>query len=74
MEKRDSLKTILVKTIADKYGITERSVYRVLAGDQENQAVFDDYMNLREEQEQRLAIYQNTPLLNAVKELVPFNR
>lgn len=69
---RDNLKAFLVKIIAEKHGITVRSVYRILDGDRDNPIVFDDYMILREEYEQQQAIYQNSPLLNEVNNTVPF--
>ncbi|MFT4062877.1 MAG: hypothetical protein QM642_11035 [Edaphocola sp.] len=72
MENRNGIKAEIAKVVAQKHHITVRSVYRILAGDQNNQAAFDDFYTLWQEHHQRMAMYQDTPLLNAVKELVPF--
>lgn len=63
-EKRNNLKAFIAKKVAENHEITVRQVYRVLAGDSENEEVFTDYMTMYEEVEQTL--------VNAVKKLVPF--
>jgi hypothetical protein len=62
--KRDSEVATRVKRTAELTGVDVRSVYRVLNGDQKNEIVLSTYMQLQEGE---------TLLMQAVKELVPFN-
>ena len=64
-DNRDSLKATLVKFVAKTEGVNERSVYRVLNAEQENEKVLDRYMIAKE--------YVETALVKAAKELVPIN-
>ncbi len=61
---RDAEVATRVKRTAELTGVTERSVYRVLNGDQKNEDVLKVYMTLQEGE---------SLLVQAVKELVPFN-
>lgn len=61
---RNTQRAALVEQTAKICGCSKRYVRYVLAGDRENETVFSTYMMLSEE---------SNKLLNAVKELVPFN-
>ena len=61
---RDSEVATRVKRTAELTGVDVRSVYRVLNGQQQNEKVLGIYMQLQEGE---------NLLLQAVKELIPFN-
>jgi hypothetical protein len=63
--KRDSEKAIRVKRTADIHGVTVGQVYKVIRGEQVNEEILNTYMFLSEGEE--------SLLLQAVKNLVPFN-
>lgn len=62
--KRDAEMATRVKRTAELTGVTERSVYRVLNGDQKNEGVLKVYMTLQEGE---------SLLVKAARELVQFN-
>ena len=62
--KRNPEKAALVAMTSQITGVSIRQVYRVLAGDQENDFVFSAYMTMLEE-------FSKLP--DAVRQLVPFN-
>jgi hypothetical protein len=61
---RDSEVATRVKRTADITGVSERYVYRVLNGERRSEKVLGIYMQLQEGE---------NLLLQAVKELIPFN-
>lgn len=67
---KDNKTATIVKEVAKKHGVKTRTVYYVINGERNNDAILNDFMELRESVEQKLAMYQDTPLLNAVKALV----
>ncbi len=71
--KKDNLKAFVVKKVVAKTGVSEETVYKVTAGDRENETVLDEYFDLKTRIEFVVDDYMNTPLLAAVNELVPFN-
>lgn len=62
--RRSPEKAALVAKTSEITGVSMRQVYRVLSGEQENEAVFSIYMTLLEE-------FSKLP--DAVRQLVPFN-
>ncbi len=54
----------IVQVLAHKYDVTTRFVQMVISGDRTHPEIFADYMTYTEE---------NNQLLQAVKELCPFN-
>jgi hypothetical protein len=70
-KKRESKKATLVEMTAEVSGVSKRSVQRVINGTQENDFVFDTYMNIKEGVEKVLV---ENKLLAAVEKLVPFNK
>jgi len=60
--KRDSETAARVNKVADITGVTPRSVYRIIKGEQENEAVMTAYMEMTEGEK---------CLVEAVKQLVP---
>lgn len=62
--RRSAEKAAIVAKTAEIRGVSIRQVYRVISGDQENEAVFSTYMTLLEE-------FNKLP--DAVRQLVPFN-
>lgn len=62
--RRSAEKAAIVAKTAGITGVSIRQVYRVISGDQENEAVFSTYMTLLEE-------FNKLP--DAVRQLVPFN-
>jgi hypothetical protein len=63
--KRDSETATRVKRVAEIEGVSIRSVYRVLNGEQINADIISTYMFLMEG--------ENNLLLQAAKKAVPFN-
>ncbi len=64
VDRYDKLKSVLVKRLASKHALSEDYIYKILSGDRENdkaEIILEEYMTARE------------GLLNAVKELIPFN-
>jgi predicted transcriptional regulator len=60
-------KALIVKKVAEKHGVTTAYVYAILAGDRTNEAIFTDYMTLKENIDD---VLDNT-LINAVNEIIP---
>lgn len=65
--KRDTERAARIIKTARIAGVSEKSVRRVLNGEQENEYVLDVYMALAEEDEKI-----ENELIEAVKELIPF--
>lgn len=63
-KKRSARRAALVEVAAELRGVSPRQVQRVLAGDQNNEAVVTTFMELNEGFEK---------LIGEVKKLVPFN-
>jgi hypothetical protein len=62
--KKDTRRAAFIKDTAELAGVSQRQAQRVLAGDQENETVISVFMEIQE---------GYTALLDAVKQLVPFN-
>ena len=62
-KKRDTVKAARIKKTAELTGVSDRSVRRVINGDQDNPTVMQVYLELEEGE---------NALLTAVKQLVPF--
>ena len=62
--ERDAIRAARIKRTAEITGVTEKQVRRVLSGEQENNDVIMTYRTLAEGE---------STLVEAVKELVPFN-
>jgi len=54
----------IVRILAAKHAISERSVQRIIDGTQDNPAIFAEYMTYTE---------KHNTLLQSVKQLVPFD-
>lgn len=66
---KDNQRALIVKKVAEKHGVTPAYVYMILSGERDNEEIFADYMELKENIK---AVLENA-LLNEVKNLVPFN-
>ena len=62
---RDNRKALIVKKVAEKNRVSTNLVYKVLAGDRDNEQILSDYLTIKEE--------VDNAIVNAVKKLVPFN-
>lgn len=71
-KKRDAEIAARVKRTAEITGVTERSVRRVLSGDQVNEEVLATYMDLKELEDQAYETAKENHLLAAVNKLIPF--
>lgn len=60
-----------VRRVALRTGLKTPSIYRILRGDRDNEEVFTIYMELLEVD--KAIDKMDSPLLDAVKELVPTN-
>lgn len=49
--KRDNTKTLLVKKLAEKHGVTPQYVWMVVDGTRENSEIMSDYLELESELE-----------------------
>lgn len=72
--EKDNLKALVVSKVVAKTGVTKDFVYKVTAGDRENETILDEFFDLKTRIEDAVDDYMNTPLMAAVKELVPFNQ
>lgn len=70
---RDAVKAARVKKVNKITGVSERQIYRVINGEQENEEVVEVFMELTEREEQVFEDIRTNRLLEAVKDLVPFN-
>ena len=61
---KDNKKALIVKKLAEKHGVKPNMVYKVLAGDRNNDEILGDYLEMSEE--------LDNLLLQAVKKAVPF--
>lgn len=57
---KDNQRALLVKKVAEKHGVTPRYIYQILNGDRENEEIFADYMELKE---QVTALFKNALLV-----------
>jgi len=71
-KNRDAEKASRIKKVSRITGVSERQVYRVLAGDQTNEEVLATYMDLLEKEKEAFEAARENHLLSAVKELIPF--
>jgi len=69
-KKRDTKKAALVKITAEVIGVSTRTVERVTEGTQNNELVFETFMNIKEGFDK---VIEENKLLLAVEKLVPFN-
>ena len=65
----DPMKTFIVKKMADKRGVSQSLIRKVINGDRINEELFSEYIELYQE---ATNLVENK-LLKAVNELVPFN-
>ena len=72
-KNKDVKRTLLVKEVARKNGISKRTVERCIEGTRNNDEVVADYDDLNRAIENTIEAYQNNRLMAAVKQLVPFN-
>lgn len=72
-KKRDAETATRVKQTAEIMGVSTRTVYRVISGDQVNPEVLNVYMQLQEGTIMLTQTIKDNLLLKAVNELVPFN-
>ena len=63
----------IVKILADKHGLTQRQVQRIIVGDSENEDVFAEYQTYTELHNDLIGLVKQNKLLEAVKAAVPFN-
>ncbi len=63
----------IVKILADKYGLSERQVQRIISGDSENEQVFSEYQTYTELHNELLGLVGQNKLLDAINKAVPFN-
>lgn len=63
---RDAENAAIVKRVADIHGVSTRYVNMVRNGERNNESVLNSYMELKE------TLNENTAMLKAVNELVPF--
>ena len=68
IKKRDAQKAYIVKKLAEKHGLSTRHIYRIVDTGEHNEAVFADYMTMKETLHMPVNL-----LLKAVENLVPFN-
>ena len=68
---KDNLRARIVKEVAEKHNVKTRYVYMVLSGDRNNDEICSDFDDLKRELESKIEVYQDNPLMTAVKELVP---
>ena len=61
--KKDNLRTLSVKKVADMWGVQTNYVYKVIRGEREHEGIFTTYMEMLE---------GHNELVEKVKELVPF--
>lgn len=66
-----NLRALCVKTVVSKMGGKKDRVYKALQGERDNPIVLDEYFSIKEKIESAIGDYMNTPLMTAVKELVP---
>jgi hypothetical protein len=71
-EERSGLRASIVKKVAAKHGLTKWAVYKIIRGDRQNDAVFADYMELKQIVD-NIEHLQDNPLMEAVLAAVPFN-
>jgi hypothetical protein len=71
---RDIVKAAIVQKTSEITGLSQRSVNRVLNGNQNNDAVLEVHMELQEKFEDAVEEVKTNFLLKAVEELVPFDR
>jgi hypothetical protein len=45
---RDNQKALLVKKLADKHGVTQDYIYKIIDGSRNNEEIFTDYMQMDE--------------------------
>ncbi|HMP92591.1 MAG TPA: hypothetical protein PKD90_06955 [Phnomibacter sp.] len=72
-EERSGLRASLVKKVAAKHGLTKWAVYKIIRGDRQNDAVFADYMAMKEIAD-NIEHLQDNPLMEAVLATVPYNQ
>lgn len=63
IKERDGYKRFLINKVADMYGVSPRTVDRIINGESDNEEVFTTFMELRE---------GVNFLLEAVNDLIPF--
>lgn len=63
-QRKRKIQEEIVEIIASKHGVSDRYVRMVISGERNNELIFSDYMFYKQE---------HNLLLNAVKNLVPFN-
>lgn len=66
--QRIAEKALIVKKLSEMYELSKRQIYRIINGDQENEAVLNSYMYMQEGIDGL-----SSQLLDAVKKLVPIN-
>lgn len=68
-KNKDNLKARIVKEVAEKHGVEPAYVYMVLRGDRNNDEICSDFDDLKRVMESNIEIYQDNPLMKAVKAL-----
>jgi hypothetical protein len=71
-KEQSSQRGFLVTKLAAKYGFSKRYIWMVIRGDRQNDAVFADYMAMKEIAD-NIEHLQDNPLMEAVLATVPFN-
>ena len=72
-KKKDNLRAIVAKEVAEKHGIKTNHFYKVVRGDRNNDELLADAFDLEQSIKQVIVDYKNNRLLTCVNELVPFN-
>ncbi len=67
--KRDNQKTLLVKKLAEKHGVSEDYIYKIINGERICETIFADYMKLDE----ALELLFTNMLTPCIPQIISFN-